>query len=159
MDQEVFGWEYGSFGTGRRLYRKDQSRKRFKNDVHWRWKRSSSLHSHGERPNPCSKISQTDLGLSSGPTKKEDVLIPEEVSSLQIKHMIAKYFVHFFESAESNPFISERKNRKKRKGRLLAGGDGYKERWKIERCFVWIDKFRRIVVRYERYIQHDKALC
>ncbi|MXQ55300.1 transposase [Shimazuella sp. KC615] len=41
----------------------------------------------------------------------------------------------------------------------MAVGDGYKQRWKIERCFAWMDNNRRLVVRYERYIQNYKAFC
>jgi hypothetical protein len=38
-------------------------------------------------------------------------------------------------------------------------GDGrplrrYRRRWKIERLFAWFQKFRRIVVRYERFAEN-----
>ncbi|HEX3036984.1 MAG TPA: transposase [Thermodesulfobacteriota bacterium] len=32
----------------------------------------------------------------------------------------------------------------------------YKRRWKVERVFAWLQNFRRVLVRYERYL--DKAL-
>jgi len=43
-----------------------------------------------------------------------------------------------------------RKNRKNRTQdvRLLRR---YRRRWKIERLFAWLQNFRRLVVRYERY--------
>ena len=47
-----------------------------------------------------------------------------------------------------------RKNRKKPKtqdGRVLRR---YKRRWKIERLFAWLGNFRRLVVRYERYVEN-----
>ncbi len=45
-----------------------------------------------------------------------------------------------------------RRNRKKPKtqdGRVLRR---YKRRWKVERMFAWLGNFRRLVVRYERYV-------
>jgi transposase len=56
------------------------------------------------------------------------------------------------------PTIPFKRNSKKRKGRPLALGDGYKQRWKIERCFAWITTISKSV-RYECYIQHRKAFC
>lgn len=47
-----------------------------------------------------------------------------------------------------------RRNRKKPKtqdGRKLRR---YKRRWKIERLFAWLQNFRRIEVRHERYIEN-----
>jgi transposase len=55
--------------------------------------------------------------------------------------------------------IPVKKNTKKKKGRPMALGDGYKQRWKIERCFAWLDNYRRLIVRHERLIQHYKAFC
>jgi transposase len=45
------------------------------------------------------------------------------------------------------PHRSNRKN-KTQDGRRLRR---YCRRWKIERLFAWLQNFRRIVVRYERY--------
>ena len=50
-----------------------------------------------------------------------------------------------------------------RKGRkILKTQDGrklrrYRKRWKVERTFAWIGNFRRLVVRYERYISVYRA--
>ena len=44
-----------------------------------------------------------------------------------------------------------RRNRKKKRtqdGRKLRR---YRRRWKVERLFAWLQNFRRLVVRYERY--------
>jgi transposase len=30
----------------------------------------------------------------------------------------------------------------------------YRRRWKIERLFAWLQNFRRLVVRYERYAEN-----
>ena len=45
------------------------------------------------------------------------------------------------------PHRSNRKN-KTQDGRRLRR---YHRRWKIERLFAWLQNFRRLVVRYERY--------
>lgn len=71
----------------------------------------------------------------------------------------SKDFRQMIRKKGAQPTIPGRKNDKKRKGRPFAVGDGYKQRWKIERCFAWMDNNRRLVVRYERYIQHYKAFC
>ncbi len=43
---------------------------------------------------------------------------------------------------------------RERINRILDGfeekKDIYKERYKIERCYAWEDKYRRVVIRYER---------
>ena len=31
-------------------------------------------------------------------------------------------------------------------------GPGYGERWKVERTFAWLGRFRRLLVRQERYL-------
>ena len=33
----------------------------------------------------------------------------------------------------------------------------YKRRWKVERTFAWLGNFRRLVVRYERYLKMYRA--
>jgi transposase len=68
-------------------------------------------------------------------------------------------FRSFLRKLGTKPVIPYRKNTKKEKRRPPSLGDGYKERWKVERCFAWMDNCRRLVVRYERYIQHYKAFC
>jgi transposase len=44
-----------------------------------------------------------------------------------------------------------RRNRKKPKTQDRRSLRRYKRRGKIERLFAWLGKFRRLVVRYERY--------
>ena len=43
-----------------------------------------------------------------------------------------------------------RKNRKKPPTQDEEGMASYKGRWKVERFFAWLQRFRRLVVRYER---------
>jgi Transposase DDE domain len=48
------------------------------------------------------------------------------------------------------PHRSNRKNRTQDRRRLRR----YRRRWKIERLFAWLQNFRRLVVRYERYAEN-----
>ncbi len=43
-----------------------------------------------------------------------------------------------------------RKNRKKPATQDEEGMKSYKGRWKVERFFAWLQRFRRLVIRYER---------
>jgi transposase len=45
------------------------------------------------------------------------------------------------------------------RGRPLRTGPSYQHRWKVERCFAWMDKYRRLVVRYDRYLHIYRAFC
>ena len=48
------------------------------------------------------------------------------------------------------PHRSTRKNETQDRRRLRR----YRRRWKIERLFAWLQNFRRLVVRYERYAEN-----
>jgi transposase len=48
------------------------------------------------------------------------------------------------------PHRSNRKNRTQDLRRLQR----YRRRWKVERLFAWLQNFRRVVVRYERYAEN-----
>ena len=48
------------------------------------------------------------------------------------------------------PHRSTRKNKTQDRRRLRR----YRRRWKIERLFAWLQNFRRLVVRYERYAEN-----
>lgn len=47
------------------------------------------------------------------------------------------------------PHRSNRSKPKTQDGRKLRR---YKRRWKVERLFAWLQNYRRILVRYERYL-------
>ena len=53
----------------------------------------------------------------------------------------------------------QRKSRKRRRGRPIRVGEGYRRRWIIERCFGWMTNYRRLVVRYDRYLHIYRAFC
>jgi transposase len=48
------------------------------------------------------------------------------------------------------PHLSNRRNRTQDLRRIHR----YRRRWKIERLFAWLQNFRRLVVRYERYAEN-----
>jgi transposase len=48
------------------------------------------------------------------------------------------------------PHRSNRRNRTQDERRMRR----YRRRWKVERLFAWLQNFRRLVVRYERYAEN-----
>ena len=57
------------------------------------------------------------------------------------------------------PSFERRKRKKPKRGRPRSIGDSYQHRWKVERCFGWMDNCRRLVVRYDRHLHIYKAFC
>ena len=57
------------------------------------------------------------------------------------------------------PTFVRRPRQHPKRGRPIRTGPNYRHRWKVERCFGWMDNDRRLVVRYERYVEHYKAFC
>ena len=57
------------------------------------------------------------------------------------------------------PTVERRQRRRPKRGRPIKTGPSDRQRWKVERCFGWMDHCRRWVVRYERAVQHDHAFC
>jgi transposase len=57
------------------------------------------------------------------------------------------------------PTVARRKRRKPKRGRPIKLGASYRQRWKVERCFGWMDNCRRLVVRYERAVEHYQTCC
>ncbi|HVH87866.1 MAG TPA: IS5 family transposase, partial [Terriglobales bacterium] len=60
--------------------------------------------------------------------------------------------------AELKPYgielISPQRVNRKNKTQDLRRLRRYRRRWKIERLFAWLQNFRRLVVRYERYAEN-----
>jgi transposase len=52
------------------------------------------------------------------------------------------------------PHKSNRKKAKTQDGRRLRR---YRNRWKVERLFAWLQNFRRILVRHERFAENYLA--
>ena len=61
--------------------------------------------------------------------------------------------IGFFDQTGIEVVAPHRNNRKNKRqdGRRLRR---YRRRWKIERLFAWLQNFRRLVVRYERYAEN-----
>lgn len=57
------------------------------------------------------------------------------------------------------PTFERRKRNTPKRGRPLRLGAGYRQRWKVERCFGWMDNCRRLVVRYDRKLHIYRAFC
>ena len=57
------------------------------------------------------------------------------------------------------PTFERRKRTHPKRGRPLRTGVSYRNRWKVERCFAWMDNYRRLLVRYERHLHLYKAFC
>lgn len=57
------------------------------------------------------------------------------------------------------PACGRRRTQQPKRGRPIRTGLRDRQRWKIERCCGWMDHCRRLVVRYERAVEHDKTCC
>ena len=57
------------------------------------------------------------------------------------------------------PTFERRKRKKPKRGRPIRVGPSYRQRWKVERCFGWMDNCRRLVVRYDRHLHIYRAFC
>jgi IS5 family transposase len=57
------------------------------------------------------------------------------------------------------PTVERRQRRRPKRGRPIKTGASYGQRWKVGRCFAWMDNCRRLVVRYERLVAHYQAFC
>ena len=55
------------------------------------------------------------------------------------------------------PTFVSRHRRRSEQGRPIRAGPNYRHRWKGEQCFGWMANYRRLVVSYERYVEHYKA--
>jgi len=54
------------------------------------------------------------------------------------------------------PLIPRRQCQKQVKHRIPSPIT-YRQRWKVERCFAWLEKFKRLITRYERHSRLYKA--
>jgi transposase len=57
------------------------------------------------------------------------------------------------------PTFERHQRRRPKRGRPIKTGAGYRQCWKVERCFGWMDNCRRLVVRYDRTVEHYHAFC
>ncbi len=57
------------------------------------------------------------------------------------------------------PTFERRQRHKPKRGRPIRVGPNYRQRWKVERCFGWMDNCRRLIVRYDRHLHIYRAFC
>jgi transposase len=57
------------------------------------------------------------------------------------------------------PTYERKQRRRPKRGRPIRVRPSYRQRYKVERCFGWMDNCRRLVVRYERYLHLYQAFC
>jgi len=57
------------------------------------------------------------------------------------------------------PTFERRPRKQPKRGRPIRPGPSYRQRWKVERCFGWMDNCRRLVVRYDRHLHIYRAFC
>jgi IS5 family transposase len=57
------------------------------------------------------------------------------------------------------PPFARRQRRTPKRGRPIQTGAGDRQRWEGERCVGWMHNGCRLVVRYERMVEHDQAVC
>ncbi len=57
------------------------------------------------------------------------------------------------------PTYTRRTPKHPKRGRPIRVGASYAQRWKVERCFAWMDNCRRLIVRYDRTLSHYAAFC
>ena len=55
------------------------------------------------------------------------------------------------------PAFGRRHQHRPKRGRPIRTGPSHRQRWRIERCFGGMANCRRLVVRYERAVEHDQA--
>jgi len=46
-----------------------------------------------------------------------------------------------------------------KRGHPIRAGTRYRQHWKVERCFGWMDNCRRLVVRYDCHLHIYRAFC
>jgi transposase len=79
------------------------------------------------------------------PEAPENVIGDNAYDSDKLETELSRYGIQLIA-----PHRINRKNRTQDLRRLRR----YRRRWKIERLFAWLQNFRRLVVRYERYAEN-----
>lgn len=57
------------------------------------------------------------------------------------------------------PVVIRHVPRQPKRGRPIRTGPHFQQRWKVERTFAWMDNCRRLVVRYDRRVEHYRSFC
>jgi len=57
------------------------------------------------------------------------------------------------------PTFERRPRKHPKRGRPLRTGPAYRQRWKVERCFGWMDNCCHLVVRYDHHLRLHQTFC
>lgn len=57
------------------------------------------------------------------------------------------------------PVVERRQRKHPKVGRPHRRALTYRGRWKVERAFAWMDNCRRLLIRYDRAVEHYYAFC
>jgi transposase len=87
------------------------------------------------------------------PLKKPKILVADKGYNSQV-------FRTYLQKKGILSRIPLKKNQKPKRGRKPKDfGNAYKQRFKVERCFAWMDNYRRLVVRYDRSALMYRGFC
>jgi transposase len=87
------------------------------------------------------------------PIKKPKILVADKGYNSQV-------FRNYLQKKGIMVRIPLKKNQKPKRGTKPKDfGTAYKQRFKVERCFAWMDNFRRLVVRYDRSALMYRGFC
>ena len=87
-------------------------------------------------------------------TRPKELVADKAYDSADFRHKLRKRGIK-----PTIPTFQRRNPKSPKRGRPLRVGTPYRHRWKVERCFAWMDNCRRLVVRYDRHLHIYKAFC
>jgi IS5 family transposase len=112
------------------------------------------LHVDSARPHE-SRLAETTLATVRVPRPRpQEIVADKAYDSRECRRSLRRRGIK-----PTIPTFSRRPRRLPKRGRPVRTGPNYRHRWKVERCFGWVDNDRRLVVRYERSVDHYKAFC
>jgi transposase len=91
------------------------------------------------------KLAESTLVQMVIPEPPQNLIGDNAYDSDQLDARLRSYGIELI-----SPHRGNRKNRTQDLRRMRR----YRRRWKIERLFAWLQNFRRLVVRYERYAEN-----
>ena len=87
-------------------------------------------------------------------TRPQELVTDTAYDSRQVRHALRQCSIKV-----TMPTFEWRKRKKPQRGRPIKVGPSYQSRWKVARCFGWMDHCRRLVVRYDRYRSIYRSFC
>jgi transposase len=118
------------------------------------------LHVDSARPHE-SRLAETTLATVRVPrprgrprTRPKELVADKAYDSREFRRYLRRRGIK-----PTIPTFARRARQRPKRGRPIRTGPNYRHRWKVERCFGWMDNYRRLVVRYERSVDHYKAFC